>query len=100
MVSFTSSSWFIPICSSCLSLVFFIHLVSCRACARLNQRAFLGRERGQALLEYALILILIAVIVVAILLLLGPTLGNTFSRITAGIQSPSSLYPSGSASPP
>ena len=36
-------------------------------------------EKGQGLVEYALILVLVAVIVIAILLLLGPTVGDVFS---------------------
>lgn len=42
---------------------------------------YLPREEGQGLVEYALILVLVAVIVIAILALLGPTIGNVFSRI-------------------
>ena len=33
---------------------------------------FLPREKGQGLVEYALILVLVAIVVIAILLLLGP----------------------------
>lgn len=43
---------------------------------------FLHREEGQGLVEYALILVLIAIVVIAILTLLGPQIGNVFSRIT------------------
>jgi pilus assembly protein Flp/PilA len=42
---------------------------------------FLPREKGQGLVEYALILVLVAIVVIAILLLLGPVIGNTFSLI-------------------
>ncbi|CAG0977990.1 hypothetical protein ANRL3_01942 [Anaerolineae bacterium] len=45
---------------------------------------YLPREDGQGLVEYALILVLVAVVVIAILLLLGPQIGNVFSRITNG----------------
>lgn len=38
-------------------------------------------ERGQGLVEYALILVLVAVVVVGILLTLGPAVGQVFSRI-------------------
>ncbi len=41
----------------------------------------LGHERGQGLVEYALILVLVAVVVIAILALLGPAIGNVFSTI-------------------
>ena len=43
---------------------------------------FLNREDGQGLVEYALILVLVAIVVIAILALLGPQIGNVFSRIT------------------
>ena len=46
---------------------------------------FLNREAGQGLVEYALILVLVAVVVIAILTLLGPQIGNVFSRITDGM---------------
>ena len=38
-------------------------------------------EKGQGLVEYALILVLVAMIVLAILLLLGPIIGNAFSAV-------------------
>jgi pilus assembly protein Flp/PilA len=47
---------------------------------------FLQREEGQGLVEYALVLVLVAVVVIAILTLLGPQIGNVFSRITDGLQ--------------
>ena len=43
------------------------------------------REKGQGLVEYALILVLVAVVVIVILALLGPAIGNVFSRIVSGI---------------
>jgi pilus assembly protein Flp/PilA len=46
---------------------------------------FLPREKGQGLVEYALILVLVAIVVIAILLLLGPIIGNVFSRIVSGL---------------
>lgn len=42
---------------------------------------FLPREEGQGLVEYALILVLVAIVVIAILLLVGPAIGNVFSKI-------------------
>ena len=39
------------------------------------------RERGQGLVEYALIIALIAIVVIAILILLGPAIGSVFSQI-------------------
>jgi pilus assembly protein Flp/PilA len=44
---------------------------------------FVPREKGQGLVEYALILVLVAIVVIAILLLLGPVVGNVFSNIVS-----------------
>ena len=46
---------------------------------------FAPKEKGQGLVEYALILVLIAIVVIAILLLLGPAVGNVFSTIVNAI---------------
>ncbi len=46
---------------------------------------FLPREEGQGLVEYALILVLIAVVVIAVLALLGPLVGNVFSKINSNL---------------
>jgi len=46
---------------------------------------YLPREKGQGLVEYALILVLVAIVVIAILTLLGPQIANIFSRITSGM---------------
>ena len=43
------------------------------------------KERGQGLVEYALILVLVAVVVIAILALLGPAIKNIFSNIVTNI---------------
>jgi pilus assembly protein Flp/PilA len=42
---------------------------------------FAPKEKGQGLVEYALILVLVAVVVIAVLTLLGPAIGNIFSTI-------------------
>lgn len=42
---------------------------------------FAPKEKGQGLVEYALILVLVAVVVIVILALLGPAIGNVFSQI-------------------
>jgi len=42
---------------------------------------FAPKERGQGLVEYALILVLVAVVVIAVLTLLGPIIGNVFSKV-------------------
>jgi len=39
------------------------------------------QEKGQGLVEYAIILVLVAVLLVALVRLLGPQVGNTFSMI-------------------
>jgi len=46
---------------------------------------FAPKEKGQGLVEYAIILVLVFVIVVAILRLLGPRVGNTFSTISSSL---------------
>jgi pilus assembly protein Flp/PilA len=38
-------------------------------------------QKGQGLVEYALILVLVAIVDFAVLMLLGPVIGNTFSSI-------------------
>ncbi len=38
-------------------------------------------NRGQGLVEYALILALVAIVVIVILVLLGPAIANVFSSI-------------------
>lgn len=38
-------------------------------------------QRGQGLVEYALIILFVAIVVIAILALLGPTIGSVFSQI-------------------
>ncbi|BAJ63707.1 MULTISPECIES: pilus assembly protein [Anaerolinea] len=43
------------------------------------------KERGQGLLEYALIIILVAVIVLVVLALLGPAVGQMFSNVVQKI---------------
>jgi pilus assembly protein Flp/PilA len=48
-------------------------------------KKFFAGEKGQGLVEYALILVLVAIVVIAILLLLGPTVGNVFSEIVETI---------------
>ncbi len=43
------------------------------------------KERGQGLVEYALILVMVAIVVIAALLVLGPVIGNTFSMINSSL---------------
>ena len=46
---------------------------------------FAPKEKGQGLVEYALILVLVAIVVIAALMILGPIIGNVFSKTVAGI---------------
>lgn len=46
---------------------------------------FAPKEKGQGLVEYALILVLVAVVVIAVLTLLGPIVGNVFSTINSNM---------------
>ena len=43
---------------------------------------FAAKEKGQGLVEYALILVLVAVVVIAILTILGPQIGDVFSEVS------------------
>jgi pilus assembly protein Flp/PilA len=45
---------------------------------------FLPNEDGQGMTEYGITIVLIAIVIVAILTILGPQIGNMFSRITNG----------------
>ncbi|HAL17636.1 MAG TPA: pilus assembly protein [Anaerolineaceae bacterium] len=42
---------------------------------------FAPKEKGQGLVEYALILVLVAIVVIVILAIMGPAIGNIFSQI-------------------
>lgn len=44
---------------------------------------FAPKEKGQGLVEYALILVLVAVVVIAVLMILGPIIGNVFTKINS-----------------
>lgn len=44
-----------------------------------------GRDQGQSILEYALILILVAIIVIIVIYLFGPAIGNLYSNIIQSI---------------
>jgi pilus assembly protein Flp/PilA len=48
---------------------------------------YLTHEKGQGLVEYALILVLVAIVVIAVLLLVGPQIANIFSKVTNGLTS-------------
>ena len=46
---------------------------------------FAPKEKGQGLVEYALILVLVAVVVIVILTFLGPAIGGVFSNILSNL---------------
>ena len=46
---------------------------------------FAPKEKGQGLVEYALILVLVAIVVIAALTILGPSIGNVFSSINSSL---------------
>jgi pilus assembly protein Flp/PilA len=46
---------------------------------------FAPKEKGQGLVEYALILVLVAIVVIAALMILGPIIGKVFSTINSSL---------------
>ena len=46
---------------------------------------FAPKEKGQGLVEYALILVMVAIVVIAALTIHGPKIGNVFSSINASL---------------
>ena len=64
------------------------YLVAETVSGALAQRAIRrDRERGQGMVEYALILILIAVVVVLIVGVVGKQINNVFSNVSSGLAS-------------
>jgi len=45
------------------------------------------KEKGQGLVEYAIILALIAIVVIAVMTILGKKVNNTFSQISNALPS-------------
>lgn len=43
------------------------------------------QEKGQGLVEYAIILAFVAIVVIAVMRLLGPRLGQTYSMINSSM---------------
>ena len=43
------------------------------------------QEKGQGLVEYAIIIAFVALVVIVVMRLLGPRVGNTFSSISSSI---------------
>jgi len=48
---------------------------------------FSPKEKGQGLVEYALILVLVVIVVFAVLMILGPMIGNVFSTLNDSLSS-------------
>lgn len=46
---------------------------------------FISKEKGQGLVEYAIIIAFVAIVVIGVVRLLGPEIGNTFSDIAGSI---------------
>ncbi len=46
---------------------------------------FSPKEKGQGLVEYALILVLVVIVVIAALMILGPIIGNVFSKVNSSL---------------
>ena len=46
---------------------------------------FAPKEKGQGLVEYAIILALVAIVVIVIVRFMGPEVGNSFSRINSSM---------------
>jgi pilus assembly protein Flp/PilA len=44
-----------------------------------------SKEKGQGLIEYALVLVLVALVVILVLRTLGPAVGNLFSNLILNI---------------
>jgi len=42
---------------------------------------FAKKEKGQGLIEYALIIVLVSIVVIVVLALLGPAIANIFQQI-------------------
>ena len=46
-----------------------------------------ARSKGQGLVEYALLLVLITLVVILVLFVLGPVIGNVFTRLNSSMVS-------------
>ena len=46
---------------------------------------FAPKERGQGLVEYAIIIAFVAIVVISVVSLLGPRIGDTFSNISSSM---------------
>jgi pilus assembly protein Flp/PilA len=82
---------FASVCSTRIKSYIIIYLLSCLLgeiqWKGENAMLFSLKERGQGLVEYALILVLVAIVVLAVLLILGPVIGNAFSTVNKSLNS-------------
>jgi Flp pilus assembly pilin Flp len=62
-----------------------MHSQNLRALVRDDVATGLGRDEGQTLAEYAMILALIALVVVLVVAFLGTTISSLFTQIASGI---------------
>ena len=46
---------------------------------------FAAKEKGQGLVEYAIILSFVAIVVIAVVRLMGPEVGNVFSTVNSSL---------------
>ena len=46
---------------------------------------FYSQEKGQGLVEYAIIVVFVAIVVIAIMRMVGPKVGNIFSTINSSL---------------
>lgn len=46
---------------------------------------FYPQEKGQGLVEYAIIVVFVAIVVIAIVRIIGPRVGNIFSTINSSL---------------
>jgi len=54
-------------------------------------------QKGQGLVEYALTLVLVAIVVIAVVLILGPMIGNVFSKTNNSLSGTGGSANAGSA---
>jgi pilus assembly protein Flp/PilA len=52
---------------------------------KIFERRCYMKEKGQGMVEYALILVLVAVVVIAAVTIMGPLVGNVFSTINSSL---------------
>lgn len=50
-----------------------------------SRRGKLAEQRGQGMVEYALILVLVSIVVIVILLTMGNQINNVFSNVVAAL---------------